>query len=160
MVLVLHSSAPFAKWAWLNRGIGTMRSINNILETALYVDDLQRSLDFYQTTFGFETLLCDERMRALSVAQYQVLLLFKKGASLQETPVPGGVIPPHDSNGTQHLAFSIDESDVESWEQTFESLNITIESRVQAPRGGRSLYIRDPDGHLVELATPGIWPVY
>ena len=25
------------------------------------------------------------------------------------------------------------------------------------PRGGTSLYMRDPDGALVELATPGLW---
>ena len=27
-------------------------------------------------------------------------------------------------------------------------------------RGGSSLYVRDPDGRSVELATPGIWPNY
>ena len=27
-------------------------------------------------------------------------------------------------------------------------------------RGGQSIYFRDPDGHLVELATPGIWAIY
>jgi catechol 2,3-dioxygenase-like lactoylglutathione lyase family enzyme len=28
------------------------------------------------------------------------------------------------------------------------------------PRGGRSVYFRDPDGHSVELATPGLWETY
>ena len=26
--------------------------------------------------------------------------------------------------------------------------------------GGESLYFRDPDGHLLELVTPGLWPNY
>jgi len=31
---------------------------------------------------------------------------------------------------------------------------------VKWSRGGESLYFRDPDDHLVELATPGIWATY
>ncbi|MBB4053673.1 catechol 2,3-dioxygenase-like lactoylglutathione lyase family enzyme [Devosia subaequoris] len=27
-------------------------------------------------------------------------------------------------------------------------------------RGGKSLYFRDSDGHLIELGTPGIWRTY
>jgi len=27
-------------------------------------------------------------------------------------------------------------------------------------RGGHSIYFRDPDGHLLELATPGLWAIY
>ncbi|HWQ03343.1 MAG TPA: glyoxalase, partial [Candidatus Nitrosotenuis sp.] len=26
--------------------------------------------------------------------------------------------------------------------------------------GGRSIYFRDPDGHSLELVTPGVWPNY
>ena len=37
---------------------------------------------------------------------------------------------------------------------------VAIESKVEWPRGGASLYFRDPDGHLVELITPGCWEVY
>jgi hypothetical protein len=35
-----------------------------------------------------------------------------------------------------------------------------VESKVVWPLGGHSLYFRDPDNHVVELATPGIWSIY
>jgi len=37
---------------------------------------------------------------------------------------------------------------------------IAIESTITWPRGGTSIYFRDPDGHLLELVTPGIWDIY
>jgi catechol 2,3-dioxygenase-like lactoylglutathione lyase family enzyme len=37
---------------------------------------------------------------------------------------------------------------------------VNIESRVKWPRGGESIYFRDPDDHLVELVTPGTWAIY
>jgi catechol 2,3-dioxygenase-like lactoylglutathione lyase family enzyme len=37
-------------------------------------------------------------------------------------------------------------------------LGIAIESRITWARGGTSLYFRDPDGHSLEVATPGLWP--
>jgi catechol 2,3-dioxygenase-like lactoylglutathione lyase family enzyme len=32
--------------------------------------------------------------------------------------------------------------------------------RTDWPRGGRSVYFRDLDGYLLELATPGLWRIY
>ena len=61
---------------------------------------------------------------------------------------------------TQPFAFAIDTGDVAAWETRLSELGIAIESRVTWERGGLSLYFRDPDNHLVELATPGIWPIY
>ena len=34
---------------------------------------------------------------------------------------------------------------------------VTVEQEVEWPKGGRSLYVRDPAGNLVELVTPGVW---
>jgi catechol 2,3-dioxygenase-like lactoylglutathione lyase family enzyme len=44
--------------------------------------------------------------------------------------------------------------------QLLASGGVTIEARNNWERGGRSIYFRDPDGHLLELATPGLWSVY
>ncbi len=137
-----------------------MVKVSGILETALYVDDVSRSAEFYRRLFGFETLLESERLIALNVADRNVLLLFLKGASTSPTVLPGGVIPPHDGSGQLHFAFAIAAEDVGPWEERLRSEGVAIESVVTWPRGGKSLYFRDPDDHCVELISPGWWSIY
>ncbi len=137
-----------------------MPKINGVLETALYVENLEFSASFYTTIFGFETLFFDERLCALNVTNQQVLLLFLKGASTVATVIPGGVIPPNDGDGELHLAFSIGASELERWENWLVENGLEIESKVKWARGGTSIYFRDPDKHLLELATPGLWAIY
>jgi catechol 2,3-dioxygenase-like lactoylglutathione lyase family enzyme len=134
--------------------------VTGVLETALYVDDVPRARDFYQRLFGFPELVGDDRFCALNVADRQVLLLFKKGGTTHPMKMPGGILPPHDGSGTTHFAFSIDASELAGWEARLDEQGIAIESRVNWPRGGVSLYFRDPDGHLGELVTPGCWAIY
>jgi catechol 2,3-dioxygenase-like lactoylglutathione lyase family enzyme len=102
-----------------------------------------------------------ERFQALDSGAQRVLLLFKRGGTLTPQPVPtGGIIPPHDGSGPHHIAFAIAAADYPVWCARLNRLGITIESETKWERGGRSVYFRDPDNHLVELVTPGIWPNY
>jgi catechol 2,3-dioxygenase-like lactoylglutathione lyase family enzyme len=135
-------------------------TVGGVLETALYVDDISRSREFYQRLFGFEVLFADDRLCALSVAAKQVLLLFKKGASTKPIITPGGTIPPNDGDGQMHFAFAISAADVPAWEEWLATQGVKVESKVHWERGGQSLYFTDPDGHLGELASPGIWAIY
>jgi len=134
--------------------------LNGVLETALYIEDLERSVSFYKTIFEFETLSSSERLCALNVSNRQVLLLFLKGASTVATVTSGGVIPPNDGDGQLHLAFSIAADELERWESWLAENGIEIESKVKWERGGTSIYFRDPDQHLLELVTPGLWTIY
>lgn len=134
---------------------------NGVIETALYVQDLQRAGRFYQDLLGLRVLLSDERLTALAVGDRQVLLLFLQGASTRPNPSPvGGMIPPHDARGQIHVGFGIAADELEEWERRLAEFGIEVESRIYGPRGGTSLYFRDPDENLVELLTPGVWPVY
>ena len=137
-----------------------MPDVSGVIETCLYVDDLDRSIRFYEEVFDLRRMIGDERFCAFSVADQRVLLLFRKGGTLEAIPTSGGSIPPHDGAGQLHVAFSIPAAAETSWRQRFEQHGIPIESVVDWPRGGRSLYIRDPDGHLLELITPGCWSIY
>lgn len=134
-----------------------MPSIDGVLETALYVEDLDRSAAFYKRVFEFEVLVSDERLCAFNVANRQALLLFKKEASDSPMTIAGGTIPPHDGRGRLHMAFSIQAVSLEAWEESLRRSSIVIESKVTWAGGGKSIYFRDPDGHLIELATPGLW---
>lgn len=137
-----------------------MPAVTGILETALYADDLPASVEFYRRVFNFPTLRGDDRFHAFAVPGPSVLLIFKKGETLKPVEFEGGVIPPHDAAGEIHFAFGITADELPKWEAQLKSANVPIESRVTWPLGGTSLYLRDPDRHLVELATPGIWATY
>jgi catechol 2,3-dioxygenase-like lactoylglutathione lyase family enzyme len=137
-----------------------MPAVTGVLETSLYVADLRRSVGFYRDLFGFEVLAADERFCGLNVAGRQVLLLFQKGLSAAPSVLPGGTIPGHDGSGRLHLAFAVAAADLPGWEERLRDQGVAVESTVNWPRGGRSLYFRDPDGHLVELAAPGVWSIY
>ena len=135
-----------------------MPTIEGILETAIYVDDIETTARWYREHFGFVQLCDDGRLIALAIAPRAVLLIFKKGESLGANPTPGGVIPPHDAHGQTHLAFSIPTAEIDLWRETLSAREICIEAEITPPHGGLSIYFRDPDGNLVELAAPGLWP--
>lgn len=137
-----------------------MPSVNGILETALYVRDVQAAAEFYRGLFGFGTLMESDRLIALDVAGRSVLLLFKEGTTAEPFTTPGGVIPGDHGAGPTHLAFGIAVADVEPWRRQLAVAGVAIESTVAWEGGAKSLYFRDPDRNLVELITAGFWRTY
>ncbi len=118
------------------------------------MEDVARSVDFYQKIFGFAPIVdFGGRGCAMQAANRQVLLLFKKGAS-------GAIQPPHDGDGELHLAFATSAIELAAWEDWLAENGVAVEEKRKWELGGQSLYFRDPDRHLIELATPGVWPNY
>jgi len=125
-----------------------------ILESSLYVDDLARSIRFYEEVMGLRVVSnFGERGCAMEAGPHQVILLFKKGASR-------AIHSPHDGDGELHVAFAIPATELARWETWLASKGIAIEEKRSWELGGWSIYFRDPDRHLLELATPGTWPIY
>jgi len=131
--------------------------VNGILETSLYVESPTRSVEFYRRVFGFEPIDIDQkegitdqtRLCPMRAGDRSVLLLFKKGGT-KDT----------DATGAIHIAFGIARSELPAWEEWLAKLGIPIEERKTWKYGGEALYFRDPDGHLLEVVTPGVWSIY
>src|SRR5438132_1019127 len=127
---------------------------NGILESSLYVIDVAHSARFYEKIFGFRVISdFGARGCAMEAGDGQVLLLFKKGASQAGRS-------PHDGDGELHLAFAIDASELKAWELFLAENGIAVEEKRTWELGGQSVYFRDPDRHLIEIATPGVWSIY
>jgi catechol 2,3-dioxygenase-like lactoylglutathione lyase family enzyme len=137
-----------------------MPKLSRVLETALYVADLDRAAAFYADVMGLVSIHADHRMRVYDVGGNGVLLLFPQGGSLQPIETPGGSIPPHDGSGPMHVAFSIAADELEAWQDHLKAMGVVVLGRTEWPRGGVSVYFRDPDDHLLEIATPGLWQGY
>jgi catechol 2,3-dioxygenase-like lactoylglutathione lyase family enzyme len=137
-----------------------MPSLLGVLETALHVEAFERACPFYEQVLGLNSIYRDARLCAYDVGGRGVLLLFLRGASLETVHLPGGTIPPHDGQGSLHIAFSIAADALAEWEARLQEAEVEIEGCMTWPGGGKSIYFRDPDGHLLELATPGLWLGY
>ena len=125
-----------------------------VLESSLYVNDVAGSAQFYERIFGFRVISdFGGRGCAIEAGGRQVLLLFKKGGSL-------AIESPHDGSGELHLAFAIPTAELPNWEAWLAQNGIAVEEKRNWERGGVSLYFRDLDRHLLEVATPGVWSIY
>jgi catechol 2,3-dioxygenase-like lactoylglutathione lyase family enzyme len=127
--------------------------IEAVIETAIYVEDLQAAEAFYSTILGLRVLGKEVgRHVFFQVGEASVLLAF-----LAEATLKGGPLPPHGATGPGHFALGIEAEVFEAWRKLLQGHGVPVEKEVEWPRGGRSLYFRDPAGNSVELVTPGVW---
>jgi len=137
--------------------------LNGLVETALFVEDLPRACDFYEQVLGLSKLKASDTGCVFRVGRQRYLLIIRRAAA--HTPnktANGDVLPPvalsqHDGRGPGHIAFGISKDEVDSWRQRMAKYNVDLLKEISWESGARSLYFRDPDGHMIELATSGIW---
>jgi len=127
--------------------------ISTVVETALYGDDLPAMKTFYQDLLGLN-LLGEDPARHLffQVGPATVLLIFNPTDTQRD-----GDFPTHGATGPGHVALGIPPDQLDAWRNHLTTHGVPVEKELTWPRGGRSLYFRDPANNLVELITPGVW---
>lgn len=124
-----------------------------VLETCLYVDDLEAAERFYATVVGLELYSKVPGRHVFFRCGDGMFLLFDPRATGQST----GNVPIHGARGPGHAAFATTLADLPAWRAQLGRLGVPIETEISWPGGGQSIYFRDPAGNSVELATPSTW---
>src|SRR5438552_1439 len=126
--------------------MGAIVKIKAVVETAIYVDDLQATETFYRTILGLR-VIGEEPGRHVffQVGEASVLLAFRAEATLK-----GDQLPPHGARGPVHFALGIEAEAFDAWRRLLQGHGVSIEKEVEWPKGGRSIYFRDPAGNSVE----------
>lgn len=127
--------------------------VRRVLETCLYVDDLDVAERFYTEVLGLSLLSRQPGRHVFLRCGEQMVLLFDPVACQQED----GEFPTHGARGAGHVAFAASNSQLPAWRARLVAAGIPIEREITWPGGGRSLYWRDPAGNSLELASPRIW---
>jgi catechol 2,3-dioxygenase-like lactoylglutathione lyase family enzyme len=129
-----------------------------ILESALYVTDLGAAENFYGEILGLERIAGVDGRHVFFRCGRGVLLLFNADAT-KEPPAPGAKlpVPPHGTVGQGHLCFAATADEIDRWKVRLIESGVEIEADFEWPKGGRSIYFRDPSGNSLEFAEPKIW---
>jgi catechol 2,3-dioxygenase-like lactoylglutathione lyase family enzyme len=129
-----------------------------VLESCLSASDLDAAERFYTEVIGLQVHAREEGRHVFFRCGDGMVLVFNpEHTSTLATTIAGAAVPLHGTRGAGHLAFAVHENDIPAWRSHLRRAGIEIESEVRWPHGGTSLYVRDPAGNSIEIASPDIW---
>ena len=137
--------------------------LGQIVETILYTSDVTKMVEWYMRAFGLKPFTQAPALAGFALPNNTLLLIFDRSTTTKDKKVPGGTIPKHGSRTDlgQHIAFACSGADeLREWEDHFQSEKIGVFGRMNWERGGKSIYVKDWEGHVIEIMTTGVWPVY
>ena len=123
-----------------------------IKETCIYVQDLQRTKDFYAGILNLPVISVKENRHIFFRAGTSVLLCFIAETTKNETK-----LPPHYGYGNIHFALEVDSREKYDYWKKRIAEKVGIEHEAEWKNGLKSFYFRDPDGNSVEIVEKGIW---
>lgn len=128
-----------------------------ILESAIYANDLEAAEAFYTEILGLQVVRKQPGRHVFFRVGSGILLIFNPAETEKLDPAAQLAIPPHGARGQGHLCFAASRDEIEAWRKRLTEAGVEIESDVDWPGGGHSLYFRDPAGNSIEFAEPKIW---
>ena len=127
--------------------------LGQLSEAAIYSSDLEAAEKFYREVLGLEQISRMEDRGMAFRCGATVLLVFDPA----RTRIPDAGVPTHGASGEGHIAFIVEDSQIAPWRRRLEEHGVAIEMETEWPQGGRSIYFRDPDRNVVELAPATLW---
>jgi len=128
--------------------------VREILETSVYAEDLAAAERFYAEVLGMERIARVPGRHVFFRCGARVFLVFRASRTRER-----GLLPSHGAEGAAHMAFAVAHDEVDAWRAHLAGHGVEIETELKWPRGGHSIYFRDPAGNSIELATPAIWGI-
>jgi catechol 2,3-dioxygenase-like lactoylglutathione lyase family enzyme len=108
-----------------------------LAEIAFFTDNVERITNFYSCLLGVEPVASSETIAIFFTGETKIFLHYKYSPK-------DGELPPEN-----HHAFKVENLDTVCKELTEQGLMLEIPP--QDFYWGRSAYLRDPDGHQIEL---------
>ena len=137
--------------------------LGQVVESILYASSVPKLVEWYVSKMSITPFIDSPSFAAFSLPNNTLLLLFDRSTTLASKHRPGGTIPGHGAENTkgQHIAFACNgKEELREWESHLKDNGVEIEARMKWERGGESIYFRDAEGHLLEILTRGVWPMY
>lgn len=125
-----------------------MIKLQHIDHVAIYVENVDISMEWYQKVFGFEHILADtwgKHPAFVAIDNFGIAIFPAKTKGLHQ--------PDRMHFKTiDHFAFRISNADFKTAQAHYQTLDIPF--TYQNHTAFESIYIQDPDGHTLELTTP------
>lgn len=119
----------------------TIRELNHV---ALHVADVEKSCQFYRTVLRLDPM---PRPAFTFPGAW-----FRLGARQELHLIGERGEPVVSGNRGNHFALQVEHLD--AWENHLRQTGADFRPRKQRPDGAWQVFVRDPDGHLIELFTP------